>query len=287
VHAVLTSNKLIAEYIASAYSDARPEQFEVWVPQVQGGQYTLVPGFAETRRQSRSNTWRWASAGLVFLALALVIAILITPSVKLHLRAEQAEFALKVLQEKAMPVLSEREEFSKATEKIGSLKEMFGTTLPPLQILQLVTDALNDDASLLSLQIQANKVNITGQAQNASLLMKQLDATPGFRDVRAPAPSTKPLGAARESFTIEFSIDPEQLPKSEINSSVSPPIAQVLPAPVNNAPIAPSAPGIIAQPAKPALQSLAAPSSPLSVPVNPLAVPVNPLAIPVPPVKKP
>jgi general secretion pathway protein L len=88
--------------------------------------------------------------------------------------------------------------------------------------LQLVTDALNDDASLLSLQIQGNKVNITGQAQNASLLMKQLDATPGFRDVRAPAPATKPLGAVRESFTIEFNIDPEQLPKPAIDPAVVP-----------------------------------------------------------------
>jgi general secretion pathway protein L len=243
VHAVLTSHKLIADHIALAYPGVESQSFEVWVPQVQGEQYILVPGFAETRRQSRSNAWRWASAVMVILALALVAAILITPSVKLHLRAQQAEMALKTLQEKAIPVLSEREGFSKATEKIASLKEMFGNTLPPLQILQLVTDALNDDASLLSLQIQGNKVNITGQAQNAALLMKQLDATPGIRDVKAPAPATKPLGALRETFTIEFVIDPEQLPQ-----------------PAN---------ALAAQPA----DAVAAPVSPLAAPVPPVKKP--------------
>lgn len=222
VQAVLTSNQLIAQHIATAYPQAGPEQFEVWVPQLRGEAYTLVPGFAEARRQSRSNAWRWASAVLVLSALALIAAILVTPSVKLYFRAQQAERALQALQEKAIPVLAEREGFNKATEKISSLKDMFGNTLAPLQILQLVTDALNDDASLLSLQIQGNKVNITGQAQNASLLMKQLDATPGFRDVRAPAPATKPLGAVRESFTIEFNIDPEQLPKPVIDPAAVP-----------------------------------------------------------------
>jgi general secretion pathway protein L len=81
--------------------------------------------------------------------------------------------------------------------------------------------------------------------------MKQLDATPGFRDVRAPAPATKPLGALRESFTIEFNIDPEQLPKPSIDAAAPPALATTPP----NLPLAPS--------------------------------PVNPLAIPVPPLKKP
>ena len=222
VQAVLTSHKLIADYLSQTYPEANPDQFEIWAPRWGSELFTLVHGFAEVRRQNRSIAWRWASALLMVLALGWVAALLVTPTVKLYLHSKQADLAIKALQEKAMPVLAEREAFAKANDKLSSLNGMFGNSLAPLKVLQLVTDAMNDDASLLSLQVQGNKVNITGQAQNASLLMKQLDATPGFREVRAPAPATKPLGAVRESFTIEFTIDPNQLssPTAEAESPV-------------------------------------------------------------------
>jgi general secretion pathway protein L len=99
---------------------------------------------------------------------------------------------------------------------------------------------------LLVLQIQGHKVSITGQTANASALMKKLGGQPGLRDVRAPAPATKPLGATRESFTIEFTMDPAQwpsvptvtessgLPAQEPVASASAPVAatKTAPAPV-------------------------------------------------------
>ena len=261
VQTVLTSHKLIADYLSQTYPEANPDQFEVWVPQWGSELFTLVHGFAEVRRQNRSIAWRWASALLMVLALGWVAALLVTPTVKLYLHSKQADLAIKALQEKAMPVLAEREAFAKANDKLSSLNGMFGNSLAPLKVLQLVTDALNDDASLLSLQVQGNKVNITGQAQNASLLMKQLDATPGFREVRAPAPSTKPLGASRESFTIEFTIDPQQLP-SPAAEAESP------------------APAINAATVKPVVPQPPVAANPLAVPVNPLVVPAQPKKTP-------
>ena len=76
----------------------------------------------------------------------------------------------------------------------------------------LLTQALPDDTSLLNLQLQGLKVTMAGQTTNAAALMQHLSAQPGVRDVRAPSAATKPLGVTKESFSIEFMLDPKTLP---------------------------------------------------------------------------
>jgi general secretion pathway protein L len=201
------------------------------------------------------------------------------------LRSKQAEAALDALHRKALPVLAERESFTQVTDKLTQLGEHFNQSVAPRPVLQLITEALGDDTSLLSVQVQGHKVSLTGQTANASALMKKLDNLPGLRDVRAPAPATKPLGATRESFTIEFSMDPAQWPTVSpdalIQSSPTSPAA-VLPAtaPTPASSPTPTPAATPAAPAPPPAKSAAAPANPLAVPTNPLAVPVPPRKTP-------
>jgi len=143
--------------------------------------------------------------------LALLAAMAVTPSVQLYLRAQQANQAMTSLGQKAAPAMAQRESLVRVSEQLSSLALLTAKSVPPLQTLKLITEALPDDTSLLSLQIQGLKVSLTGQTGNAAALMKQLGGTPGLHDVNAPTPATKPLGAPRESFTIEFTLDPAQL----------------------------------------------------------------------------
>lgn len=295
VHAALSSRPLIAAHLAATDPAASLDNFEVWVPQTQDGRHVLVPGFAEGRRQSRSTAWRWASATLLLVALALVATMAATPSLQLYLRSKQAEAALSALQQKAIPVLSEREAFTLATEKLGQLSDMLASSTPPMPVLQLITEALADDTSLLSVQVQGNKVSLSGQTVNTSSLMKQLSTTPGLKDVRAPAPATKPPGATRESFTIEFSIDPDLWAAARPLAAADPAsLAASAPAPAASVP-APAAASAAkaAAPSPAAASAAAAPASsavkppPAAPPAKPQALPANPLAVPVAPSKTP
>jgi general secretion pathway protein L len=288
IHAALSSRKLIAQHLATLPTEATLGDIEVWVPHVQDGHFAVASGFAENQRHRRSAAWRWVSAGLLMLVLALLAGIAATPSVQLYLRSKQAEAALHALQQKALPVLAERERFTQVTDKLTQLGENFNQSVAPRPVLQLITEALGDDTSLLSLQVQGHKVSLTGQTVNASALMKKLDSLPGLREVRAPAPATKPLGATRESFTIEFTMDPAQWPTVSpdalIQSSpTSPAAALPATAPASLPASVPAATPPASPPAKPA----AAPANPLAVPSNPLVVPANPLAVPVNPRKTP
>ena len=210
-HLVLASRKLIAKQIAAIHPHFEAQTSEVWVASMSGVGFVMLPGYGEALRQRQSNLWRWASALLAVMVFALIAAIALTPSAQLYLRAVHAHKSMMELQQKAAPVIAQRESLVRATDQLTSLGQLIGQPPSPLQTLKLITDALPDDTSLLSLQIQGFKVNISGQTANASALMKQLGSTPGLGDVKAPTPATKPLGAPRESFTIEFTLDPAQL----------------------------------------------------------------------------
>ena len=208
---VLASRKLITQHLTAAYPRLTAAAPEVWVTCANGSGFMLLPGFGETRRKRQSKAWGWVSATLALLGLAVLMTIAVSPSIQLYVRFLQANHAMAALQQRAIPILAQRESLVKATEQLTNLVEFSGKSIAPLQILKLITDALPDDTSLLSLQIQGLKVSISGQTVNASALMKQLGATSGLRDVKAPTPATKPLGAPRESFTIEFTLEPTQL----------------------------------------------------------------------------
>lgn len=208
VQVVLTSRKLIAQHIESTHPTMKLQTLEVLAEKSSGAGYLFLSGFGEARRVRQSAIWAWFNVSLVLVALALISAMAVTPSVQLFFRFMQGYRAMIELQSKATPVLTQRETFVRASEQLTNLSDIVGKSVPPLQTLILVTQALPDDTSLLNLQIQGQKISVSGQTTNAAALMKQLDSAPGLRDVRAPSPATKPIGATRESFALEFNLDP-------------------------------------------------------------------------------
>ena len=204
VHMLLSSRKLIAQHIAAVHPDLKTLPPEVWVSSAGGVGFAMLAGFGEARRLRHGIAWRWVSALLVLLALALIFAMAVTPSVQLYLRTLQAHQAMTLLNQKAAPVVLQRESLTRTTDMINGLAETMGKPVQPLQVVKLVTDTLPDDTYLWMLQVQGAKVSMTGQTVNASVLMKQLDATPGMSNVTAPTPATKSPGAPREQFAIDF-----------------------------------------------------------------------------------
>lgn len=210
VDLLLTARKLVNQHVATLRPQLTSQAPEVWATRASGAGFVMMPGFGDTRRQRQGVLWRWASAILGLLALALIGTMAVTPSLQLYLRSLQAQQAMVSLKQKAEPVIAQRESLLHTIEHIDALAKLIGNTVPTLQVLNLITTALSDDTSLLSLKIQGSKVTLSGQTVNASVLMKQLGSTPGLKDVKAPTPAVKPLGATRESFTIEFTLDPAQ-----------------------------------------------------------------------------
>lgn len=214
---VLTSRPLVQAHVDAMRphiqsQDARAQP-EVWAESPHAAPFVL-PGFGEARRERRLRRGFRLNVALCVIALGLALGAAVTPTLQLRLRALDAQAQYANLQQAVAPALALRESHTKAEEQLQALAEVAGQPVSAIQVLDLVTRALPDDASLLSFALNATespakpaKVVLTGNAVNAAALMQKLGTQPGLRDIRALAPATKPLGADKESFTIEVTLD--------------------------------------------------------------------------------
>lgn len=268
----LTSRALVQAHcdslrpaLAARPGAAPAAQPEAWVPRGDGS-YEALPGFGEAARHRSQALGLRANLGVLALALVLLAALAVTPTAQLRLRAIDAVGQYDQIQAQAQPLLQQREAFVKAEGQVQSLVDTMGAPVSVLQVLDAVTRALPDDTTLQTFQLthsdapaRVPKVSITGQAPNAAALMQQLGNLPGFKEVKAPSPAVKPLGAVKESFTIEFVVD----------------VAVFAPAPAAAAAPAASAPA--PAPAQAPAAAASVPASAASAPA-PAAAPAAPVA---------
>lgn len=208
---VLASRKSIDQYCAQRAPQGAA--VEIWVRSAGRKNMAIgLRGFAEGMRQ-RAQRRGWAMLGVVLvLCAALLLAIAVTPVLQLRERALQAVAAFNELTERARPHVAKREALLAANEQVRTLEAIVGNRLNPLQTMQILTVVLGDDTVLQRLQIEGRNVTIAGQTPDTSAMMQKLSAHPGFKGVRAPAAATRPPGATKETFQVEFSIDADSTP---------------------------------------------------------------------------
>lgn len=183
---------------------------ELWALPEDGERTPIVlPGFGEKRRESALRVRLWVMWGLLALLLVLLVVASLSPTLQLYERAGQAQVAHLRVREQAQPALTSREALQLTTERWAALRDQLGGTLDAVRLLEVLTRLLPDDAFLSRLQVEGQKVTLTGQAGNAAALMDQLGAEPGLGAVRAPSPATKVANAAQERFVIELQVDPK------------------------------------------------------------------------------
>ncbi|HEY0201884.1 MAG TPA: PilN domain-containing protein, partial [Burkholderiaceae bacterium] len=284
VDTALASRKQIASYLESQQARLPPASTpEIWAL-IPGERPIVLAGFGETRRQAALVRQLRFSYALVALALLLLLAIAITPTLQLRQRAMQAVSAYDALLLRTKPLLRQRDALNQSSSSLAALHDTLIERADPLRVMDTLTQALPDDTSLFTLQIQGLKVSMTGQTTNAAALMQTLSAHPALRDVRAPSAATRPPGANKESFSIELSIDPKVLgiptgtsagataasvAAAPAGASSSPPVAQ------GNSP-APSSDGGFSVGGGAASSATAKPPAP--VPAHPAAPVANPSA---------
>lgn len=210
IDAVLISRKQAAQYIGTQQhrlAITTAEAPEVWAFTPKGLPIVLV-GWGEVRRAQYGAARRHMAYGLLATALCLVVAMAITPTMQLRLRAIEATHAYEAVQARTTALLGQREAFIRSNEEMESLRSLLAEHVDFMPLFEAITQSLPDDTSLQSLQIQGLKVTINGLTANAATLMQLLGARNGFKDVRAPSAATRNPGATAENFIIEFQLDP-------------------------------------------------------------------------------
>ena len=196
----------------------------------------VLAGFGEMQRNRAVARERRASYALLGLAAVLLIALAITPTLQLRHRAIEAVNSFNALSERTAPLIRQREVLVQADAQLAVLRDILRERVDPLRAMDLLTQALPDDTSIYTLQMQGNKISMTGQTGNAAALMQLLSAHPALRDVRAPSAAMRPPGATKDAFNIELMIDAKAFAPQEPTVSVASSPASI-PLPGASAPI--------------------------------------------------
>lgn len=257
VTVVIASRQQVDKHLQSSQTDAPSAgaSSEVWAFADGVRQPVILQGYGESRRLRYTARRRNAGYGLLALALALLAAIALTPTLQQRSRVIEAMRVHAELERRTAPLVDKRAALMQSIEQFNGLSQELANRIDPLRVVETLTQALPDDTSVQNLKIQGAKVTISGVTADSSALMQLLGAQAGFRDVRAPSAATRAPGAQRESFVVEFSLDP-----ALFNVVTVKPQPAVAPAAAASGGEAASAPVASAEPAVPPPQNPQPPS---------------------------
>ena len=203
------SRKQVAQYLATQTARLPTEPPpEVWVCTAHRSPIVFT-GYGEGLRTAYATRRRHVGYALLLLVVVLLTGMAATPTAQLRLRAMEAVHAYETIVQQTAPLVRQREELLQSAEQLGSLAEVLAGRIEPLRVLDKLTQLLPDDTSVQSFRLQGAKVTLVGLTANASTLMQLLSDQAGLHDVRAPSAATRIPGALKESFVIEFSLDPQ------------------------------------------------------------------------------
>jgi len=214
VDVAITSRQQVEQVLQVAALEASSASAapEVWVlPSGADPSAPLRPvvlqGFGEgVRRAAARRTLEWRLM-LLALVLALLAALIVTPTFLLRQRARQAEQSLTDLQRRAGPQIAQREALMQRVERLQTLGHIMDGQLALAPVLDMLSRTIPDGAWLTQLRVEGNKLVLNGNADDAAALVQLLAAQPGARDVRLASPATRGQGASKETFIIEMNLD--------------------------------------------------------------------------------
>jgi general secretion pathway protein L len=196
--------------------EARPNAplCECWVLEKPGAPIVLR-GFGEHRRLSALRKQRrlrlLAVAGVLFLALLL----LVSPFFQLRAQVFEAQTELAHLQARSGAAVQAREALQKARDQASTVQRLVEERPDLPTLLETLSRLLPDHTHIIRMDVEGTFVRLTGQGNEASLLVEQLSAQPAFRNLRSPSPIVRVGNTGAERFSLEFHYVPQAVPQTE------------------------------------------------------------------------
>ena len=214
----LASRKQVDQYLNDwrVHQGQQVTTPELWVA-LSPQSYVPLPGWGLERRVQWTRRKRNLGYALLLSALALLLVIAVTPTLKLRMRALQAAGAYEEVVRRTAPVVRDREQVALASTKLNALSDILNERIDPLRVIDTLTQVLPDDSAVQVFNLSGAKVSLNGLTSDTASLMQKLGQQPGIRDVKAPAAATRISNSAMENFSIEFMVDPQIYGVSDVS----------------------------------------------------------------------
>lgn len=148
-----------------------------------------------------------------FIAAGLLFAIVTFASVAWfqNKAAERAELRLAAAQETAQPVMEMRAALLAAEQRLKLMQEIQASSASAAQLLDELARILPEDTWLFEVSARNLEVTIAGESEQASNLIKIVEASPRFTNARFSSALTRGAGDNTERFVLTFKIAEEQM----------------------------------------------------------------------------
>ncbi len=153
------------------------------------------------RRQLKINL------ALAALMIALMYGLMWQSLVTKQRSIDQFQARTNEAQVEARTVAALRNELSEAREAASFLGERKTTNPVVMNVLQSITRSMPDDVWIQRMQITQGKIQLTGQATEASALISLLGEDPCLKDPAPKGAFTPDAKSGKERFTIEVFVE--------------------------------------------------------------------------------
>ena len=157
----------------------------------------LIPDAMRARHVTRGQLVTMATATA---AIALSIGALLAPGYRDQQRLKQLSTAIARLDPEVRAVERVSQELERKQKLLAMIQALEAGAIKPLPVMRELTELVPNDAWLTLLSMDANGVELTGQAASASALIPLLENSPRLERVEFASPVTR--GRDKEQFRI-------------------------------------------------------------------------------------
>jgi general secretion pathway protein L len=170
-------------------------------------QPVIFLGFGEARRTRAMRKQFQQRLVLLLLLPFLIVLLFVAPVMEARKTLQQAEQAYQFLQNKVGTLEQKRSLMQSQNQSLEDVIAYAKAQPQSLAVLNLLSEKVPSSAYLTRFSLNAQRVAIAGQADNAAALMQVLGSVPEISNVRAPSAIIRMPGSSQELFALEFNVD--------------------------------------------------------------------------------
>lgn len=202
VRIVMASRAAVERHLAER-GHRDPAKVEVWV----GDDVPiLLEGFGESRRIARQSRHRILVVAAVAALLAMLLLFAALPVWRAHERLQQATRQMDQVKLQAAPAIEARERLVAGAEALDRLRARSTGKTREVEVLNALSEMIPDEAMLFRFELRGDSLRLSGQADDASLVLQLLSDSKAFSSVRSTGPFSRAANG-RESFMFELQLD--------------------------------------------------------------------------------
>jgi general secretion pathway protein L len=187
--------------------DGEPNSFNYTEPS-----YNLLRDILRTKGVQPQYALPWVLTGI---ATILLMAVLALPVYLEGQQVDSLKAQLKPLTKDTLWVESQQSEIDSIYDKTVSLINKKKQTASVVELINTLSELINDDTWLTHLQLKKGKLQIQGQSPSASSLIGVLEASPSLSNARFVSPLTQDKKTGLERFQISVEITKQKVTGDE------------------------------------------------------------------------